>query len=57
MYTVRWANGLNSAGVEVLVIRQHPLLIAIYQGITVHILKNQGSFLYFLVIQTVKNYL
>ncbi|WP_366500387.1 hypothetical protein [Pseudoalteromonas distincta] len=44
MYTVRWANGLNSAGVEVLVIRQHPLLIAIYQGITVHILKTKVLF-------------
>lgn len=57
IHTVRWANGLNSAGVEVFVISQHPLLVPMDHGITVHILNTKGSLGYFLMVPAVKKLL
>lgn len=57
IHTVRWANGLNSIGLEVSVISQHPLLEPLNDGINVHILKYRGVLGYFTMVPAVKKLL
>jgi glycosyltransferase involved in cell wall biosynthesis len=57
IHTVRWANGLNSIGLEVFVISQHPLLEQMDDGVNVHILKYRGILGYFSMVPTVKKLL
>lgn len=57
IHTIRWANGLNAAGVEVYVISQHPLVEAMDTGISVHLFPFRGIFGYFSMVPGVKKLL
>lgn len=57
IHTVRWANGLLAAGVEVHVISQHPELEPFADGVQVHIFPNKGGLGYFTMVPGVKKLL
>jgi len=54
IHTIRWANGLNAAGVEVHVITQHPVLEPMDEGVNVHQFPFHGSVGYFTMVPGVK---
>lgn len=47
IHTIRWANGLNAAGVEVHLISQHPLLESVDDGVYVYLFPFRGVLGYF----------
>lgn len=57
IHTVRWANGLAKAGLEVHVISQHPQLETMNTTVNVHILPFRGSIGYFKMVPSVKKLL
>ncbi len=54
IHTIRWANGLNAAGVEVHVVTQHPVLEPMNEGVKVHQFPFHGSVGYFTMVRGVK---
>lgn len=57
IHTVRWANGLSSAGHEVHVISQHPQADLLDSAITVHIFPFRGGVGYFTMVPAVRKLL
>lgn len=57
IHTIRWANGLAKAGIEVHLISQHQLLEAVDSAVTVHLLPFRGNLGYFLMVPAVKKLL
>lgn len=57
VHTIRWANGLAKAGVDVHVISQHPQLEPIDSKVHVHILPFRGVLGYFTMVPAVKKLL
>lgn len=57
IHTIRWANGLNAAGHEVLVISQQPLLEPMDKRVTVHLFPYRGVLGYFTMVPAVKKLL
>lgn len=54
IHTIRWAEGLNSIGIEVHIISQHPLMTQLDNNIKVHILSFRGLVGYFSIVPKVK---
>lgn len=57
IHTVRWANGLKEAGLEVYLISQHPLMHPLNEGIHYYEFVNRGILGYFLIAPKVKKIL
>lgn len=57
IHTLRWAKGLNSIGIEVHIVSQHPLMEQIDKNIKVHILPFKGLIGYFTIVPKVKKLL
>ena len=57
IHTIRWANGLAQAGIDVHLISQHPLLEPVDSRVTVHLLPFRGNLGYFLMVPAVKKLL
>lgn len=57
IHTIRWANGLSAAGVEVHVISQHPVLEPMDDAVNVHLFPVRGSLGYFTMVPGVKKLL
>ena len=57
IHTIRWANGLQEAGLEVYLISQHPLMHKLNEGIQYYELPNRGVLGYFLIVAQVKKLL
>jgi len=57
IHTIRWANGLNAAGIEVHVISQHPPLEPMHQDVTLHLVPFRGVLGYFTMVPSVKKLL
>ncbi|WP_156820967.1 glycosyltransferase [Thioalkalivibrio sp. ALgr1] len=54
IHTIRWANGLADAGIEVNLITQQPLLEPVRDEVNVHVLPDRGSLGYFTMVPTVR---
>jgi glycosyltransferase involved in cell wall biosynthesis len=57
IHTIRWANGLSSAGHEVHVITQHPILEPLSAEVKVHSIPFHGALGYFLMVPQVSRLL
>lgn len=57
IHTLRWANGLNAAGIEVHVISQHPVLEPMDDGVQLHLFPYRGILGYFTMVPGVKKIL
>lgn len=57
IHTIRWANGLVEAGLDVYVISQHPQLEPMDARVKVHILPFRGALGYFMMVPAVKRIL
>lgn len=57
VHTIRWANGLAKAGVDVHVISQHPQLEPVDSKVHIHILPFRGVLGYFTMVPAVRNLL
>lgn len=57
IHTIRWANGLNAADIEVHVISQHPVLEPMHENVRVHLLPFRGALGYFTMVPAVKKLL
>lgn len=57
VHTIRWANGLAQAGLDVHIISQHPQSEPIDQKVKVHILPFRGVLGYFMMVPAVKSIL
>lgn len=57
IHTIRWANGLSAAGVEVHVISQHPVLEPMDESVHVHLFPVRGALGYFTMVPGVKKLL
>lgn len=57
IHTIRWANGLSAAGINVHVISQHPELEPMHENVKVHILPFKGALGYFTIVPAVKKLL
>ena len=57
IHTIRWANGLKAAGLDVYLISQHPLMHQLNEGIHYYELPNRGVLGYFLIVSQVKKLL
>ncbi|MFA0075125.1 glycosyltransferase [Vibrio cyclitrophicus] len=57
IHTIRWANGLNAAGIDVHVISQHPPLESMHQNVTLHLVPFHGVLGYFMMVPAVKKLL
>lgn len=57
IHTIRWANGLAEAGLDVHVITQHPQLEAMHNKVKIHILPFRGIVGYFTMVPAVKRIL
>ncbi|WP_355662381.1 glycosyltransferase [Halomonas salifodinae] len=57
IHTIRWANGLSSAGLEVHVISQHPPVEKLSSNVILHLLPYRGVLGYFLMVPSVKKIL
>ena len=57
IHTIRWANGLSLAGIDVHVISQHPELETMHENVKVHILPFRGTLGYFIMVPQVKRLL
>jgi len=57
IHTIRWANGLNSAGHEVHVISQHPPVDSLDPQVVLHQLPNRGVLGYFTMVPRVRRLL
>ncbi|WP_296205413.1 glycosyltransferase [Psychrobacter sp. UBA3962] len=57
IHTIRWANGLAAAGVEVHLISQHPVLEALDPKVKTYIFKYRGVIGYFTMVPKVKKLL
>ena len=57
IHTIRWANGLKTAGLDVYLISQHPLMHQLNDGVHYYELPNRGVFGYFLIVSQVKELL
>lgn len=57
IHTVRWANGLQAAGLDVYLISQHPLMHQLNDGVHYYELPNHGVLGYFLIVLQVKKLL
>jgi len=57
IHTVRWANGLKDAGLDVYLISQHPLMHSLNDGIHYYQFPNRGVLGYFFIIPKVRKIL
>lgn len=57
IHTIRWANGLKAAGLDVYLISQHPLMHQLNEEIHYYELPNRGVLGYFLIVSQVKKIL
>lgn len=57
IHTIRWANGLKAAGLDVYLISQHPLMHQLNEEIHYYELPNRGVLGYFLIVSQVKKLL
>jgi glycosyltransferase involved in cell wall biosynthesis len=57
IHTIRWANGLQAAGLEVHVVSQHPELEPFADGVQVHLFPFRGVLGYFTMVPRVKKLL
>lgn len=55
IHTIRWANGLNKAGVEVHLISQHEPLETLDKGVHLHLFRNNGIIGYFTMVPKVRS--
>lgn len=55
IHTIRWANGLHKAGVEVHLISQHKPLEMLDSGINLYLLENKGIIGYFTMVPKVRS--
>lgn len=57
IHTIRWANGLQAAGLDVYLISQHSLMHQLNDGVHYYELPNRGVLGYFLIVSQVKKLL
>lgn len=57
IHTIRWANGLCAAGVEVHLISQHPLIDRLDPNVHLHIFPHRGTIGYFTMVPELKRIL
>lgn len=57
IHTIRWANGLAAAGIEVHLISQHPILETLNPKVKAHIFNYRGVIGYFTMVPKVKKLL
>jgi len=57
VHTIRWANGLSEAGLDVHLVSFQPLIESVCPSVRVHILKNFGPIGYFLHVPRVRKLL
>ncbi|MGB2104607.1 MAG: glycosyltransferase [Glaciecola sp.] len=57
IHTIRWANGLNAAGIDVHVISQHSVLEPLHKDVKIHLLPYRGALGYFIMVPAVKKLL
>lgn len=57
IHTLRWANGLSDAGVQVHLVTQHPLLEGLHPNVKLHKFPYRGSLGYFTMVMGVRRLL
>ncbi|MBU2964978.1 glycosyltransferase [Amphritea sp. 2_MG-2023] len=57
IHTIRWANGLSAAGIDVHVISQHPEIEALNENVHLHLLPFHGYLGYFTIVPQVRRLL